>query len=40
MYESSKEDGENDEMIDNFLLQASQEVQNQLFKSRVKFSPS
>ena len=28
MYESSR-DGENDEMIDNLLLQASQEVENQ-----------
>ena len=28
MYESSR-DGENDEMIDNLLLQASQEVKNQ-----------
>ena len=26
MYESSREDGKNDKMIDNLLLQASQEV--------------
>ena len=36
MYEASREDGENDRMIDNFLLQASQEVENQLVKPRVK----
>ena len=37
MYEASREDGENDRMIDNLLLQTSQEVENQLVKPRVKF---
>ena len=32
MYKLSREDGENDKMIDNFFLQASQEVENQLVK--------
>ena len=40
MYEASREDGENDEMIDSLLLQVPQKVENQLVKSQVKSSSS
>ena len=40
LYEALREDGENDKIIYNLLLQTSQEVENQLVKSRIKSSPS
>ena len=33
LYEALREDGEKDKIIDNLLLQTSQEVENQLVKS-------
>ena len=35
MHETSKEGGDNSKIIDNLLLQVSQEVENQLVKYRV-----
>ena len=40
LYVALREDGENDKIIDNLLLQTSQEVENQLVKSQMKSSPS